>query len=227
MTTSEVERLVREKERAIYTIWNKGSKESATDYLKNHFPTIPKGRKMLEELPCAIYKEANKIPLKLLVGSHIIAKKQTLFSGGYATTGEETVLDFQKITDEDVTIMRAFSLDYEEIFGEVEDGNQWYQSTPLTAFYRIWFDNRKTVPRDVFIKQLRTVFEKNSLFWSSMTKSGGRSACSNFYITAITKLKTLQYRNRPLNFVSDSDVTGRERSPEVMQRLNTELEIEE
>lgn len=218
LTPSQVEKLVREKERAIYTMWNKGTKESATDYLNNHYLTVPLGQKMLDSLPVEVYKSKKKLSVRLLMGCHIIAKHttmyngkptQSLFGGGYAGNGEQTVADFRTLKADDVATVRAFILDYQQIFGEVDPQAQWYQSTPLQALYRIWYDNRTTVPHDTFIKVMSQVFAKHPKVWESQTKSGGRSACKSFYTTAIMRLKAHSIRGKLVNFRSDMDITGK------------------
>ena len=185
------EKAIRNVEREIFSLWNKGLRESADDFLKQHFKTIPYGELMLERLPVDLTKTSKKIPIKLLIGSHVMAKNQTAFTGGYAKTGEETVADFINIVPEDIRTMRAWYVDMVEVFGEYKDNPIWYKATPLFALYRIWFDNTRSVPRATMIRQFRKAFAKNTAFWINFIKSGTRDSCIIFYTNAINNLNRI------------------------------------
>jgi len=73
--------LTEEQERQIYNIWNIGVPQSATDFLKAYWKTLPLRKEILELLPVAVYGERFKLGVKLLIGSHINAKKQKEFEG--------------------------------------------------------------------------------------------------------------------------------------------------
>lgn len=176
------------QEKAIYSTWNVGTTQSSTDFLKAHFSTVPMGKVMLNTLPTKIYGDKKNISIKTLMGGQICCKKHKRFEGGYSGGKEATVLDFQNITPSDVDYVRDFVDFMEHCFGKFYKGSQFYQTTPLFAFYRVWFDNqhiKSSILERLFIK----VFATNAPKWEQWTKSGGRSACQTFYRTAIVTLK--------------------------------------
>jgi hypothetical protein len=180
--------LTREQERLIYTKWQRGSSQSATDFIANHHTTISLMPKILEMLPVSIYPSERKMAVKLAVGSYIATKSNHRFKGGYGAGGEKTVADFRELTIDDIKIVKAFLKDMEEIFGAYFKGNPWYMSTPYSAFYKIWYDNR-SIPREKFIKIFRKVFAERLVQWSMQIKSGGREASMMFYNLAVMSLR--------------------------------------
>lgn len=192
-----------ENEREVYHEWNIGTPQTATDFLKAYFNTIPLGNEMLKRLPASIYGDKDKLPIKLLIGSQINVKRRKKFEGGYSRGKEETIDDFREVTLEDIDSVFQFCKFMEQCFGKYhKDGNtQFYQSTPLSAFYRIWYDNQH-IDNEKMVKSFIRVFGSSpqiSKKWEIFTKSGGRSACQSFYRVAIESLnsivKTLHFKN--------------------------------
>lgn len=178
------------QERDVFTTWNKGTVQSSTDFLKMHYDTIPMGKKILQSLPTTIY--GNKITIKIvnLMGGQINAKKHRKFEGGYSAPKENTVFDFQQLTPEDIQEVSTFVDFMDSVFGKFHSVNnkQFYQTTPLFAFYRIWYDNRHNNATKLE-KIFKKVFVNQAKSWEEFTKSGGRSACQTFYRTVIATLK--------------------------------------
>lgn len=181
--------LSRDEERMVYTKWNSGTPESSTDFLKWHWKTIPLGEQMLKELPATIYGNETKFQMKLLVGSHINAKKQNNFEGGYGVNGQKTVSDFKQIVSSDIRTIKDFCSYMDEIFQPFHNKSPFYRSTPFNAFYRIWYDNRLDMNREKFIEIWKNVF---LLRWYGvfdiMSRSGGRVASQTFYNKALEEL---------------------------------------
>jgi len=192
--------LTKEKEREVYKLWNIGITQSATDFLKLYFKTIPFGQEMLQRLPVTIYGDKMNLGIKLLVGSHICAKRQKKFEGGYGAGKEQTVGDFSEIDSEDIDTMKEFTDFMKETFGEYDkdNNNLFYKSTPLCAFYRIWYDNNSISKK--LVKLFRKVYLRKIDLWKSQMNVGGRVACINFYDTSITHL------NRFAKIKSDKDL---------------------
>lgn len=201
--------LNRDEERVIYSKWNKGTPENATDYLKWHFKTIPMGKYMLEKLPATIYGSEKTLQIKLLVGSHVNAKKQRLFEGGYSFGGERTVADFRELKKEDIDTIYAFCKDMEEVFLPFVKGSPYYRSTPLQAFYRIWFDNKTTMPKEKFIKAFKDVIKNRWGLFEEASTHGGRTATVSFYKQIISHLK-LKYGAKN-KFKSDEEILHQQR----------------
>jgi len=192
----------RSKERKEYHINNIGTPENATDFLQQHFKTLPFNKEMLSLLPASLYGTAKQMKIKDLMGNHLLAKKGNKFLGGYSFGGERTVADFKTVTMEDVKTVKAWYLDMKEIFGDYIKGSPYYRTTPASVFYRIWYDNRN-INRSKFIKAFRkTVLDRWSLY-NEETKHGGMSASASFYRHL---LSDLQDKNRRLEFKSDLDL---------------------
>jgi hypothetical protein len=189
ITIAEYKNLNRAEERQVYTKWNKGTPESATDYLKWHFKTIPYGKQMLNQLPVEIYGNDKKMSIKMLVGSHVNAKKQNAFEGGYSFGGEKTVQDFMMIVPSDIKTMALFYEYMVEAFGTYYKGHPFYRSTPLSVFYRIWFDNKDYISRERFVTAFKRVFAQKLFRWDDIMKNGGRSASIFFYNLAMKELE--------------------------------------
>lgn len=194
---------IRDEERRIYSVWNKGTPENATDYLQQYFKIIPCGEEMLRKLPATIYSTDKTMSLKLLVGSHVTAKAQKKFEGGYANGGEKTVEDFKAVESGDITIMKAFCDDMEEIFGKFYKQSPYYRTTVISSFYRIWYDNKKQMPRQKFIDVFKAVFLDKWAEVNELSAHGGRSATQTFYRLSLDRLNS--YRKK-LYFLSDKDV---------------------
>ena len=82
------------QEREIYSVWNKGTAQSSTDFLKAHFEIVPLGKEMLRRLPVTIYGDKQHLGIKNLMGGQICAKMHNKFEGGYSSGKEETNQDF-------------------------------------------------------------------------------------------------------------------------------------
>jgi hypothetical protein len=190
---AEYKNLDRASERTIYSMWNSGTSESATDYLQYYWKTIPLANTLLRELPVEVYATPKKLSVKLLVGCHISVKGKK-FKGGYGAGGQKTVDDFRNLTMEDIKIIKAWYKDYSEIFGEYMKGNLWYSSTPLNALYKIWYDNRTNIERQKLINAFRDVFQRNINLFIPNMKSGGREATMFFYNVALQSLRN--YRKK-------------------------------
>lgn len=189
ITIAEYKNLDRAEERKVYTKWNKGTPESATDHLKWHFKTIPYGEQMLRQLPVDIYGTDKKMSIKILVGSHVNAKKQNAFEGGYSFGGEKTVQDFMTIVPQDIRILSLFYEYMVESFGTYYKGHPFYRSTPLSVFYRIWFDNKDYISRERMVTAWKRVFAQKLFRWDDIMKNGGRSASIFFYNLAMKEIE--------------------------------------
>ena len=84
-------------------------------------------------------------------------------------------------------------------FGEYSKFNkQFYQTTPLSVLYRLWFDNQD-MNNAKMIKVFKKVFTTQPQSWKDATSAGGRKAAQNFYAQAHTAL------NRHIKFRDDAE----------------------
>ena len=187
--------LDRNKERIIYSKWNSGTPETASDYLKWHFNTIPLGNKILNELPTSVYGSEKKFIMKNLVGGHLMAQKQKRFIGGYGAGGSKTVADFRDLTHTDINCIKEWYREMKEIFGEYYKKNPFYGTTPMAVFYRIWYDN-KDLPFDKFKFGFDEVIVKKLAYWIVYMRSGGSGASKLFYDKVMEELKSHRKRTQ-------------------------------
>lgn len=191
-----------EQEREVYADWNSGTTQSATDFLKSNWEAIPFGKKILAELPVSIYPNTKTLSVKNLVGCQICAKRHNYFEGGYSAGRDQILIDFDNITLEDIELLKEFSEFMENCFGmfNKKTNSLFYGTTPLSVFYRIWFDN-KHLKAGKLEKAFKQVFKMSS--WSgdnSPAKAGGIQASKNFY--AIVRIPL---GNKLKDFKSDTE----------------------
>ena len=174
--------LTPDEEREVYREWNVGVKQSATDFLKAHWDTIPMRRRILSELPVSIYGDKTHMPVKSFVGNQIMAKKNSRnFSGGYSGGIYDVVGDFHDLTPEDIDALKEFSKFIEKVLGPYQSKKTFYTTTAISAVYQIWYDNKDQMTQ----MKLKAVFDKilnpQDKLLVEASKAGGRSAATNFY----------------------------------------------
>jgi len=197
---AEYKNLDRDEERRIYSKWNKGTPESATDFLKYHFKKIELADTILRRLPVSIYGGEKTMGIKNFVGSYLVAKKSK-FTGSYSAGGEKTFRDINAITMDNIIEMRAWYLDHSEIFGEYYKGNPWYMTTPLAVFFRIWMDNKHISPQK-YKTLIKSVFAMRINLWLPTMKASGRDASKLFYFAALDALNNAR---RTIHWKSDTE----------------------
>jgi hypothetical protein len=193
------------EEKQVYKDWNVGVPQSATDFLKANFKSIPYGQEMLRRLPVSIYGAPNKIAIKNLVGSHVNARKQRNFEGGYSGGKEQTIADFQNITPDDITVIAKFCKFMENVFGRYDKKNNYkfYGTTPLGAFYRIWYDNYQDIPENRLENAFKKTFASRPEIWAEQISAGGRVPTKILYELSIT---TLNRVHKTLHIKSDREI---------------------
>lgn len=199
--------LTKDEEKEIFKLWNLGVTQTANDFLKLHFSNIKYGEEILKNLPVTVYGTSNTLNAKLLIGSHIVAKKQLRFNGGYGAGKEKVVNDFMEIDKMDILTIKEFCNFMFDVFGvyNKDSNSKFYTSTPLPVFYRIWFDNHRIRDKKRLQKAFTRVFANNYLIWKDIMNAGGRGAQMIFYSQAIDSLK----RSYPkLNIQSDVEILG-------------------
>lgn len=213
---------IREQEREIYSTWNKGNPETATDYLQQHFKTIPTGELMLKLLPVSVYGSEKLLPITKLVGNYATCKKQNKFNGSYGNGGEKCVSDFMKIESSDIKLIRAFYLDMIEVFGEYRKGMLFYKGNGIAVLMRIWYDNRMRMPREALIRLFKTTFAQRMFEWENLLRSTGREGTNMLYRSAILNLND---KSSKYQFLSDLDIM-KTKGKQPLFSLEDEPEIE-
>jgi len=184
------------QEKEVYREWNVGVKQSATDFLKAHWNTIPMRNRLLKELPVSIYGDKKHLPIKAYVGNQIVAKRgREHFEGGYSGGIYQVVGDFQQLTPEDVDNLKEFSKFMEKVLGKYESKIvKFYTTTAIAASYQIWYDNKDDIDEDTMLKCFQKAFNKDDDLLVSASKGGGVTAAKSFYYDIIRRLNILYKR---------------------------------
>jgi len=178
-----------EEEREVYSEWNKGVRQSASDFLKSHWDSIPLRKELLSRLPVSIYGSKNTMPIKSFVGNQIFAKREREhFEGGYSNGIFQVVDDFRNLELVDIDLLDEFYSIISKVLGEYYDKVPFYTTTSLGALYRIWYDNRDRISKQKFVKAFAKVIDFKSNALKEDSKAGGRNATLNFYNTILTRL---------------------------------------
>ena len=211
------------EEREVFTLWNKGSAQSATDFLKVHYETIPLGKELLRRLPVTIYGDKQHLPIKNLVGCQIDSKAYKRFSGSYSCSKEKTISDFQALTLQDITMVEDFCEFMRICFGPFSKTNRmFYQTTPLSSLYRIWFDNQN-LNSEKLIKAFKKTFASQPGVWEGRAATGGRKAAKTFYEDALSQLNR---HNSSIHFKNDDEaIELNEEAERQKQKVMTVINI--
>jgi len=83
-----------------------------------------------------------------------------------------------------------------EVFGSYDSKNNslFYKTNAIPVFYRIWFDNRKHIPKKNMIQIFKKIFSLNEGSWKNSINASGRVGCTIFYVNALANLNKLQKR---------------------------------
>jgi hypothetical protein len=172
-----------EEEREEYTIVNKGTKQSTNDVVKQYASTIPAFQLMLKgwqkggkhnkfACPVTAYPSPNSVSFYRLVSAYFAAQQEN-FMGGYPGTAFEFIDKAQDLTKEDVFMMNAFMKDFIDAFGPLKN-NGYVRSTPFTAIFRLWYDNRMNIPANSMPKRLEKLCKDASV--QEVSRAGGMGA---------------------------------------------------
>jgi hypothetical protein len=152
-TITEYEGLSDDEEKAIYTEWNLGRKQSTNDVVQQYWDEIPivndfeklnsQGRLPVSVTP---YPCPTSINLYRLAGAYLSAIRPT-FPGGYTGSAFEFVDEVQKLGLRDATLMAEFMRDLITALGAWKN-NPFGKTTPFNALMRIWLDNRERFTPD-------------------------------------------------------------------------------
>lgn len=186
------------QEKEVYREWNVGVKQSATDFLKAHWSTIPMRNRLLKELPVSIYGDKKTLPIKAFVGNQITAKRgREHFEGGYSGGIYQVVGDFQQLTPEDIDTLKEFADFIKKVLGKYESKIvKFYTTTAISATYQIWYDNKDSISEDTMLKCFQKALNKDDDLLVSASKGGGVTAAKSFYYDIIRRLNILYKRTK-------------------------------
>jgi hypothetical protein len=122
------------QERAMFTKWNVGTKQTTDDFINSYKEEIPILEELVMKIPCSIYSCPKTIKIKDLINAFMGAS-ETPYRGGEQITTYEFIRFMQKMDHKDVDIIvQNFEL-MQEIFNP--DKNKDFQK--MSAFKNVVF----------------------------------------------------------------------------------------
>ena len=165
------------EEKLLYTLYNKGKKQSTNDFVQQYKDEIPLWKIITDPrtfpAKVSVYGGINAISFYKLVGAYISCLKPR-FTGGYFGKPLDFIEDSKQLGHSDVKLMGEFLKDYLKAFGPLRN-NKWFRTTPLTAIMRIWIDNRENFRPDKMVKwfQEKLAMDAEAI---DLGSSGGQGA---------------------------------------------------
>lgn len=144
------EDLSEDEEKAIYTKWNLGSKQSTNDFVKQYWEDIPIA-KLFEKngfpYPVKHCWSAKAMEFKLLVGGYL-SKNNEKFSGGFRSGAIKFIEEAKNLDISDYNVIKQFLKEYISVFGLPNRKNMYYKLSLFYSIIRIWLDNKDKVNPD-------------------------------------------------------------------------------
>lgn len=172
------ENLTIDDEKEIYTRWNKGRKQSTNDVVQQYEEDIAVFKHLTDTEPVIdVYGANGNLSFFRAIGAYLAAQDD-VFRGGYIGSAFEFVDEAMKLKKKDADVIRAFLIDFGSVFGPNGSGkNSWYKTTPFTAVFKIWFDNRELVNPEKMQQILgKLASDGSSRNWHAQ---GGSVVCVN------------------------------------------------
>lgn len=154
------------EERAVFTKWNLGVKQSVDDFINSYKVEIPEYESMLEELPVNIYGSKNKMRLRYIVDAYLSAKTNP-YAGGCGYTRLDWLAALKEIDYDAVASMK----DSFGVIKKVFNPKDIVDFTRLTAFkfsnfkaiYRLVDVNKVLLGKNYVIKRMSKILYNNSI----------------------------------------------------------------
>lgn len=155
------------EERAVYTKWNLGVKQSVEDFIWSYRDEIPQYDKLLIELPVTVYGTSEKLKLRYIIDAYLSSKKYP-FTGGCSYDKLEWLEVFKNLNPDDVESM----VDTFKIIMKIFNPNKridFIKTSPFKfsnfkALYRLIHTNRVLLGENYVIKRMKnTLYNKSIL----------------------------------------------------------------
>jgi len=167
-----------EEERRMYSLYNKGKKQSTNDFVQQYKSEILIYKLIMNNLNFPVKMSVYGTPISIsffrLIGPYLASQKPR-FPGGYTAKPLDFIEESKKLGQKDVTLLNAFLKDYLEAFGPFKN-NKWFKGTPLTAIMKIWMDNREEVNSVKMVKAFKTKLAQDYMA-TDLISNSGMSAC--------------------------------------------------
>jgi len=195
------EDLSEEEERQRFKQWNAGLRQTTNDYLRQYWEEIPIFKHMAKEagfpVQIGVQWSVHQMEARLLLSAYFSVRRpaETAYSGPATYNGEVFVAEAKKLKQKtDVTVLRAFLLDYIQIFGQPDKKALAYRTTVFCPLADIWMRNYAVVPSQVLLRKLEAINGSERMhYWAA--QAGAMMNCMNarkdFLAVMNTKHKTV------------------------------------
>lgn len=141
------EGLTDDEEKEKYTKWNLGTKQSVNDMVQQYWSDISIVQMLERTFPCGVkHKWAkNTIEFKTLVACYLSRNEDATsdtWTGSDRSSPTEFINKCKNLTTEDYKVLKAFMIDYIEVFGQPEKDATFYKQVVFWDMFKIWFDNK-------------------------------------------------------------------------------------
>lgn len=171
------EDLNEKQEKEMYTRWNLGRKQSTNDFIQQHRHDIPLFKEFQKDFPCVVgvYPTPQNISFYRLLSAYWSATIGENFAGGYSGNARDFVEKSKELDGGDIKTIKAFVKEFETSFGKLINQNIHAKSTPLSAIFRIWWDNLQTLKHYKIKEFFRSRLMNHPKVWE-YSKQGGRGS---------------------------------------------------
>lgn len=171
------------EERAVYTKWNIGIKQTLDDFINAYKMEIPEFESLLQELPVSIYGSKNKMRVRFMVEAYLLSK-QIPFRGGLSYSRQDWLAAMRKITYEDViSIKRTLGILFETFNPrDVVDFTRLlaFKQANFKALYCLVHMNDTFLGRNYIVKRMKNILANSSIL--EKFRVGPRQSCVEAYI---------------------------------------------
>jgi len=158
-------KLTDEQRRHIYNRYNIPIRQTRDDMIHTYKDTIPIYDDLIANIPVTIYgKEKEHLKFSHVTSCFVSASEDKEFSGGYSAKPHDFVERLQELTptdkDDIVEFWGVLKDAYKITDGEPLNGVAVVKTTPFAVLFRLWYQNKDRIPRDVIVERFKELKHK-------------------------------------------------------------------
>jgi hypothetical protein len=177
--------LTDEEERTTYTVWNMGTKQNTSDFLKQYWDTLNIQKKINSDqsFPLKVSHKNNgkTIGLHTLYFAYL-TRADVPYSGGFCGSAMDFIEKLQSWNNgrnglssdgtDAFNDMREFIKDYISCFGQYHPKNSFWKAPVLQPLFRVWYENKAQCTLPELRDKLKKLSSGDGLravrFWEGM-----------------------------------------------------------
>jgi hypothetical protein len=199
-----------EEEKALFTKWNLGKKQSSDDFISVMQDEIPIYKSMERNFPVEVRiyrpgREQDGVHFASLTRAYLTSKIPFPEFKVYRTSGYNYLNDVKELDNDDYDRLTKFCEFFENTFGIMEGDNSHQTTTMMNCLVVLFVDNvlDGTMTKDKFSQMCkRRIFNRAPILL--LGQSGGTTATENAYRFIVDELRKERNRNhlktREINF---------------------------